>query len=246
MRLGIISDIHGNLEALTAVLADLDAQAPDAVYCLGDTVGYGPDPEACVRLVRQRGIPSVMGNHEHALGSEHNKRWFNPMPRKALDITESMLSAGSMAWCHGLPRHRVVDTPDGPCRLVHGFPPRNLHLYLYQVRDRNLHRGFESCHEPVIFVGHTHDLARVTFDGDLARRHAMNAGETDLESGLRHIVNVGSVGQPRDDYDKSAKYALYDSAVRRVEVRFVPYDAAPTARKIIAAGIPGTYAERLL
>ncbi len=246
MRLAILSDIHGNLEALTAVLADLDAQGPDATYCLGDTVGYGPDPEACVALVRERGIASVMGNHEHAMGSEHNKRWFNPKPRMALDITESMLSPGALAWCRSLPRDLVVDTPEGPCRLVHGFPPRNLHLYLYQVRDRNLRRGFDNCSESVIFVGHTHDLSRVTFDGHDTRRRSLSGGVTRLDPALRHMVNVGSVGQPRDDIDKSAKYALWDSAAHTVDMRFVPYDAAPTARKIIAAGIPRTYAERLL
>jgi len=246
MRLGIVSDIHGNIEALTAVLADLDAIGPDAVYCLGDTVGYGPDPEACVRLVRERNIASVMGNHEYALESEHRKRWFNPMPRKALDITESLLSPESMAWCKALPRDLVVDTPQGRCRLVHGFPPRNLHLYLYQVRQRNLRRGFDNCDEPVIFVGHTHDLARVTFDGQEARRRSLGGGVTRLDPSLRHMLNVGSVGQPRDDIDKSAKYAIWDSAEHAVQMRFVPYDAEPTARKIIAAGIPRTYAERLV
>ena len=246
MRLAIISDIHGNLEALTAVLADLDAQGPDAVYCLGDTVGYGPDPEACVALVRGRGIASVRGNHEHALGSEHEKRWFNPQPRKALDIAEAMLSPQAMAWCKGLPRDLTVDTPQGPCRLVHGFPPRNLHLYLYEVRDRNLHRGFDNCDEAVIFVGHTHDLAHVTYDGVQAMRLPLTQGVTGLDPGLRHMVNVGSVGQPRDDFDKSAKYALWDTGAHTVEVRFVPYDAAFTVRKIIRAGIPGAYADRLL
>lgn len=246
MRVGILSDIHGNLEALTAVLADLDKQVPDAVYCLGDTVGYGPDPEACVTLVRERGIASVMGNHEHGLGDPHHKKWFNPQPRKALDITEAMLSPVSMAWCKGLPRELVVDTPQGPCRLVHGFPPRNLHLYLYQIRERNLRRGFDNCDEPVIFVGHTHDLARVTFDGREARRRPLGSGLTFLDPALRHMVNVGSVGQPRDDVDKSAKYAVWDSGQHSVEIRFVPYDPQPTVRKIIAAGIPDTYAERLM
>ena len=246
MRLAILSDIHGNLEALQAVLADLDAQSPDATACLGDTVGYGPDPEACVALVRGRGIPSVMGNHEFALGSEHHKRWFNPQPRKALVIAESMLSPQALAWCRSLPRDLVMDTPQGPVRLVHGFPPRNLHLYLYQIRDRNLRRGFDACDEPVIFVGHTHDLGRVTFDGREAERLSMAPGLTALESGLRHLVNVGSVGQPRDDFDKRAKYALFDSEARTLEVRCVAYDARATARKIVAAGIPRTYAERLL
>lgn len=242
MRLAVLSDIHGNLDALRAVLEDVDALGIRAVLNLGDVIGYGPDPEECVALVRERDIPTVCGNHEHAMLRPAHKRWFNASAREAVEITESLISPQTRAWCGSLPRALSV----AGCRFVHGYPPENMHLYLFNVADERLGASLAALEEDVCFVGHTHDLERVRWDGAAVEREVLAPGLTTLDPGCRYMLNVGSVGQPRDDFDKSAKYAIWDTERCAVGMRFVPYDARATARKIIEAGLPETYAERLL
>lgn len=241
MRLAVLSDIHANLDALRAVLADMDALGVTQAVSLGDVIGYGPDPEACVALVRERGIPSVLGNHEHAMLREAHKRWFNPQARRAVEITETLIGAQTRAWLHTLPTSLVV----AGARCVHGYPPDNLHLYLHAVSDARLEQTLAHMAEPLCFVGHTHDLAQAHWDGARLSRGVLPPGALALERGSRHLLSVGSVGQPRDDFDTTAKYAVYDPANHVCEVRCVAYDARPVAERILALGVPDTYARRL-
>lgn len=240
MRLAILSDIHGNLEALQAVLEDLDRQGVDRTACLGDVVGYGPDPEEVVALVRGRGLPCVLGNHELGLTDVRQRRWFNPPTRESLRVTRSLLSAGSLAWLGGLPRALVLEG----CRLVHGFPPDSVVTYLFEVGDEQLQVEMARLAEEVCFVGHTHLLELVSLGpGGLSRR-PLKQGVTVLEAGGRHLVNAGAVGQPRDG-DSRAKYVIWDDRARELSVRCLEYDHAATAAKILARGLPEINARRL-
>jgi len=242
MRLAVISDIHGNLLALRAVLQDLDQLGVRSIINLGDMIGYGPDPEECVALIRQRAIPTVLGNHEHAMLRPEHKRWFNDSARIAVDITESHISKESRDWFRTLPTSLAF----GNCRFVHGYPPDNSHLYLFNMREERLLKTLDNMKEAVCFVGHTHDLEWVRFDGTTVQRGSLGPGIMTLHSDCRYLLNIGSVGQPRDDYDNRAKYALFDPQAGSCEIRCVDYDWDTVSKRIRALGIPETYANRLL
>lgn len=245
MKIAIISDIHGNLEALRSVLEDLDNQQPDQVFCCGDSVGYGPEPEAVVSLVRARGIPQVLGNHELGCMDRSQLAWFNPVARKAIRRTRNMLSRQTLDWINTLPLSMAPWEPGlDACYFVHGMPPDSARTYLFEVKDSQLPGYFEHTGERVVFVGHTHELVLAHWDGREAGREDLSEGDHDLDPDLRYIVNVGSVGQPRDG-DNRAKYALFDPVRRKLTVRCVPYDIKVTADAILALGFPEQYARRL-
>ncbi|NCC24143.1 MAG: metallophosphoesterase [Deltaproteobacteria bacterium] len=239
MRLAVISDIHGNLAALEAVLADIDAQVPDHVLCAGDVVGYGPEPEECLNLVRERDIPCVMGNHEQGVAFPMTRSWFNPQSRKAVDLTAKLISASSLEYISGLPRFLVQDG----CRVVHGFPPDEIRTYLFALDADELASRFPKMNEKANFVGHTHELELVTWDGRVVARRPVQEGIYPVGE-QAFVCNVGSVGQPRDG-DPRAKYVLWDDTRRTVEVRCVPYDIERTVARIREQGFPEISAKRL-
>lgn len=221
-------------------MADIDSAGIDEVVSLGDNVGYGPDPEGVIKLIREREIPSVMGNHEHGLTYKSRRNWFNFMARKALEITESMLSPESLEFIAALP----MKIQEGGCHFVHGFPPKSAHTYLFAQDDEDLVEVFTTLPADMFFVGHTHMLELVAFYEGNCTRRGIGQGDVEIEPGRRYLVNAGSVGQPRD-HDPHAKYVIWDDEARSLEVRFVEYDVKKTADKIIALGIPETYATRL-
>lgn len=239
MLLAVISDIHGNLEALEAVLADIGRMLPDSIVNLGDLVGYGPDPEAVVKTLRGRGIPSVMGNHELGLVEPDARAWFNPQARGALDVTATLLSDDSLDYLAGLPLFLVM----GDVRLVHGFPPDSVTDYLFEASEGKVRRAMEALDQHVCFVGHTHEAMRYSLTDKLRRRKVV-AGINRLNPRARHLINAGSVGQPRD-FDPRAKYILFDEEAKTLDLRLLEYDHRLTARKIIKRGLPEIYARRL-
>jgi predicted phosphodiesterase len=238
MLVAILSDIHGNLEALNSVWADMAAFAVDEIVCLGDMIGYGPDPDDVLRSVRARGARCCMGNHELGVCSPLERSWFNPKARQGLDMTASLLSADSLAFIAGLPRFLLLEG----ARFVHGFPPESVTTYLFQAGESRLASWFRRG-ERLTFVGHTHDLEMVRFEDGEIEREMLRQGRVSLGGGSC-IVNAGSVGQPRDG-NNNAKYLLWDTAAATVDVRFVPYDIAVTVDKILARGFPEFYATRL-
>jgi diadenosine tetraphosphatase ApaH/serine/threonine PP2A family protein phosphatase len=241
MRLVVLSDIHGNLEALHAVLQDAGVVAPGAqLVCLGDIVGYGADPEEAVRTVRGRGVLSVLGNHEMGVNDPSSRGRFNPQAWEAVRWASSKLSKESREWLNELPASLSL----GGCRFVHGLPPDEVDTYLFQASTGHVVRVMTDIPEDVSFVGHTHQLRLVSLREGRLDGTRLSEGRQVLEPGVRHIVNAGAVGQPRDGNPK-AKYCLYDTHSRELTVRFVSYDAATAAQKIIDAGQPRVFAERL-
>ena len=240
MKLAIISDIHANMEAFEAVLEDMDRKPVDSVICLGDTIGYGAEPEQAIEKIIKLNIPSVLGNHELAVNDPTYLQWFNPTVRKSAKITASFLSDRSIDFISRL--QPFLENRD--CWFVHGFPPDSITTYLFQVPDNRISQVIQKLNRKIIFVGHTHDPALISFDGHKLQHHPFERGITELHREKQYIVNIGSVGQPRDS-DNHAKYAIWDSKRHIIELRYVAYDIAEAARKIKAAGLPRQYADRL-
>ena len=240
MRLAIISDIHGNWDALQAVLQDMDNAAIDSTVCLGDNIGYGPEPNEVIEALQQRNIPSVLGNHEMVVRQPERLSWFNPTARQSLSLTIERLSENSRQYISRMETVRV----DHGCRFVHGFPPDSVTTYYFEVANETMRTAFDTYPEPLCFIGHSHDLVRISCHQDELEQKPLTAGLLELEPGIRHILNAGSVGQPRDG-DNTAKYLIWDTTGNVLEVRYVAYDIAAVARKIIDAGLPKTHAQRL-
>jgi predicted phosphodiesterase len=241
MKIAIISDIHGNLDAFGQVLNDIDTSGIDAVVCLGDNVGYGPEPDQVVRQVINRNIPCVMGNHERAVSDSAHLDWFNSVARKSLQKTMTMLSEESINYIRGMKSSLVMYKS----RFVHGFPPDSTDIYLFQVPAHTLNQTLKNMKERLCFVGHTHELKLIDFDGKESQRIPLKQGIVKkLHNDRKYIINVGSVGQPRDG-NNNAKYVIWNTSEDSLEVRFVPYDIAAVVEKIIAAGLPKVHADRL-
>ena len=236
----VISDIHGNLEAFLEVLADIHQIGVDEIICLGDNIGYGPNPEEVVQKIRELDIPTVMGNHELTILDKKALRWFNPVARTSLKKTIQFLSKASIRYIRELPTWIVSHD----CRFVHGFPPDSVRTYLFQISEEALLDTFKEMNEKICFIGHTHMLKLIRFDGDSITENTLKEGVTKLDSDQRYIINIGSVGQPRDG-DSKAKYVIWDTDKNRLELRTVPYDVESVAEKIIAKGLPEAHARRL-
>ena len=240
MRFAVISDIHGNLGAFKQVLVDIHQSRVDVVVCLGDCIGYGPEPEQVFNLIRQENIPSVMGNHELGLVDRSYLDWFNQPTQQSLLQTFKLLSLDTREFMKGLNSSLAVHG----CRFVHGFPLDSITTYLFEVSKNELIRVFPVMRERMCFVGHTHVLEIISFDGTEICRSTLRQGLISLPKGQQYIVNVGSVGQPRDG-NRDAKYVIWDSSHQTIDVRFIPYDIAATARKILELGFPKMNADRL-
>ena len=233
----ILSDLHGNLEALEAVLADLDRAKPATVVCLGDFVGYGASPNECIERIKPRLAEAVIGNHDVAALGKLALRGFHEDAAAAARWTDAALTPGNRAWLESLPYERVWRGT----RLVHGAPSRPAEWrYVLSIRDALAE--FEAFVEPVCFIGHSHFPCAFDADGEDVRFRRVD--QITIEPGHRYLVTVGSVGQPRDG-DPRAGYALYDEKAGIIRQMRVTYDVEGAMRRIRAAGLPSFLAERL-
>ena len=237
MRYAILSDIHGNLEALRAVFHDC-AGRTDAVLCLGDTVGYGADPLACVELVAERARATVGGNHEYAVAGRLGMTWFNRYARVAAEWTQQQLDEDHRAYLGALP----LITELGDATLVHASPAQP-DEWDYLVTAEDGFAAFASFATRWCFVGHSHVPGAWSL-GSAGPEHHPGAVRLQSERGRRYIVNVGSVGQPRDR-DPRAAYAIWDVEAGWLEIRRIAYDVSTARHKIVEAGLPRFLADRL-
>lgn len=238
MRVGVVSDIHGNLEALQAVLKAMEPCDLDAVWCLGDLVGYGPDPNACVETARALAWQCVAGNHDVVATTGDGLEEFNPAAAAALSLTARNLSPENRLYLAGLPSHLVM----ADVTLVHGSPRNPIWEYVssIEVARHNLDR-FQTL---LCLVGHTHMPAVFTFsDGRASQARPQSGIETEVSAG-RHVLNPGSVGQPRDG-DPRAAFAILDLARGAIVHHRAEYNIAATQGKMLAAGLPSRLAARL-
>ena len=240
MRIAIISDIHGNLDAFERVLADIGSSNIDQIISLGDNIGYGPDPDGVVELLQARKIVSVIGNHELAVVKPKYKDWFNPVARKSLEKTIELLSDRSLHYIAEQQNYAIINGS----RFVHGFPPDSPLTYLFQIPDDRIKREMEKLSEQICFIGHTHMLEMRSYDGHKCESISLEQGILPLEKGKKYILNIGSVGQPRDG-DNRAKYAIWDSSESTLDIRFITYDIAVVVKKIETVGLLEEHARRL-
>jgi len=240
MRLAVFSDTHGNLDALEQVIKDIDRSAVDEVISLGDNIGYGPEPDRVIKKLKALKIPSVLGNHELAVEDEEYLNWFNPAARKSLIKTRKLLSKTSLR--HISKFEPFITSYD--CRFVHGFPPDSSMIYMYQVSEGRKQEVFEEMTERLCFIGHTHTLDIMGYAGKEIQYEDLPEGVFKLDPEKKYIINIGSVGQPRDS-SNNAKYIIWDSTQDSLDVRFLSYDIASVVKKIKAAGLPKEHADRL-
>lgn len=240
MRIAIVSDIHANLDAFEQVLADIDRSNIDEIISLGDNIGYGPEPDEVVEQIQARRIDSVIGNHELAVNHPKYMSWFNPVARQSLAKTVDLLSDRTLGYIAAQKPSFVLHG----CRFVHGFPPDSALIYLFQIPDHRIQKEMEQLNEQICFVGHTHMLEMITYDGHACDSNSLKKGVIALDKKLKYIVNIGSVGQPRDG-DNRAKYAIWDPSQFILEIRYIAYDIGSVVEKIKKVGLPEAHARRL-
>lgn len=239
MRVLVMSDIHANYTALETVLADADGF--EAVWCLGDVVGYGPDPNACVELLsEQPNLRCVLGNHDVAALGRLPLEAFNGDARRALLWQEKVLSASSMTFLEGLAQKVEADEH---VTLAHGSPRDPVWEYILNTLSARL--NFEAFETDFCFVGHTHVQSIFRYDEktDRVQLDFPKVGMP-VELGGRVILNPGSVGQPRDR-DPRAAYAIYDTESLTWEPQRVEYDIEAVQERIREANLPEKHALRL-
>lgn len=239
MRYAVISDIHSNLEALTAFFEKIDTLDVEKTVCLGDIVGYNTNPNECIELLKKRGVLAILGNHDtRAIGLEEPTD-FNFQAALAVYWTREVLTEESREYLNGLPRTLIVDKR---FLAIHGWV-NDTDRYILGARDAGA--NFELMKEQktsCCFFGHTH--VPVTFV-DRTDAIDIKVSETiTLEKGFNYLINPGSIGQPRDR-DPRASFLIYDSKKSEVAYHRFEYDIQSTADKIIAAGLPERLAARL-
>jgi diadenosine tetraphosphatase ApaH/serine/threonine PP2A family protein phosphatase len=218
----------------------MDAAGVETLVSVGDVVGYGGAPSECIAILRERGAIVVKGNHDAACVGELDDRTFNPYARAAVAWTRTVLSASEKRWLSALPMVATLQH----CQIAHGtLHDPELYDYILSLSDAD--PSLDEMVRPACFVGHSHiPLTVMRFADDPQRTAYTYETEIDLSETVRALVNVGSVGQPRDENPDSA-YALYDTRAKRVSILRTSYDIEAEIARIQAAGLPSVLGERL-
>lgn len=237
MRYGIISDIHGNLEALESAIEALSCEKIDKYLCPGDIVGYGANPGECIEKVKKLKPVIVCGNHDAAASGLTDTANFNKAAREAVLWTQKNLEKKDSVFLKGLDlvfknEHFI---------LAHGtlHEPEEFH---YMFDETDAQETFKLMDRGLCFVGHSHVPGIFSYREN--RVDYFYQEKTELSRNKKFIVNVGSIGQPRDK-DPRLCYCIYDSEMRLLELKRVPYDIEKARTKILKAGLPPLLAHRL-
>jgi diadenosine tetraphosphatase ApaH/serine/threonine PP2A family protein phosphatase len=240
MRCAILSDIHANLEALTAVLDDIGGKDDvEEVWCLGDIVGYGPDPGRCVEILSRCRPVAIAGNHDMAAVGKVDTTYLNPLAQAAIAWTAARLSPDHAKYLEALPQ----TLKKGDFTLVHGSPMQP--LWEYVTSTGIALRNFTYIETAYCLIGHTHvPMAYKQEKGGGCTPVRLTPGVGLVLGGSKLIINPGSVGQPRDG-DPRASYAIYDSERQMINLYRVDYDVEAVQKKIMASGLPVPLLTRL-
>ena len=254
MKIAFFSDVHANLPALEAVLADIDSQQPDAVYCLGDLVGYNIWPNEVIDTIRKRQIPTIRGNYDEGIGKSSDDcgcayKTEDEQANGAVSIalTNQLVTPTSRQWLRRLPAHLRIEFDAGPhpysLLMVHGSP-RKVNEYLFEDRaEKSLLRIMQDAQAGIMLFGHTHK----------PYHRVLKTSSPEGDDNFHHAINIGSVGKPKDG-DPRACYALLtltdDPSLKRsdfftLEFKRVPYDVERAARAVEESILPNAYAEAL-
>jgi len=244
LRYAIISDIHSNLEALQAVLKTIEQENIDKIVCLGDVVGYGPDPNECIELVQQHCEIILTGNHDFACIENSELFYFNQYAAKAVEWTVTVLSDENLQYLAKLPLVGEIEN----FYLVHSSPfePQTWD-YILSLDEAIFNFSRFNNDAKICFIGHSHQpviYIQYVENGD-EKYTLKTVNQIQLEENSRYIINVGSVGQPRDN-NPDAAYGIVDTAIQKYELKRVSYDVNKTFKKMISLGLPQFLADRLL
>ena len=241
MRIGILSDIHANYEALSAVLEAYRTESIDEYYCLGDTVGYGGSPNECAKIIRELTKACILGNHDAAVAGRMDYSYYYEAARHALDVHCGMLEPVNMEWLKSLPYQ--VKLKEYGVDLCHGSPVR-LEEFEYIFAPEQARECLPMYDElgHITLIGHSH-LCKV-FALTPTTVEELPPIDFVLEPDKKYIVSVGSVGQPRD-YDNRSSFTVYDTDKKRFEFKRVEYDIETAAAKVLEADLERNFAHRL-
>jgi diadenosine tetraphosphatase ApaH/serine/threonine PP2A family protein phosphatase len=238
MRVAVVSDIHSNLVALEAVLAAIDEEPPDELWCLGDLVGYGPRPNECTRIIQERARVCLCGNHDLAVRGTLDLWEFSGDAGTAARWTRTVLSDEALAFLYSL---KPAGKADGVA-LFHGSARDP--VWEYVLSGEAALATLVLTEEPLVLVGHSHVALQIQLQGDELDGGLAAAGTEVGLAGRRSVVNPGSVGQPRDG-DPRAAYLLLDFEAQTASFRRVEYDIERTQAQMAEAGLPEALALRL-
>ncbi len=236
MRYAIISDIHSNLEALQKAMEYIESEKIESIICLGDVVGYGPRPNECVEIIRQNCEVCLMGNHDHAVIGLTDIHYFNQYARDSVLWTQKQLSPENKNFLKGLPFTHELDTT----LFVHSTP-NNPEDWDYIFSDLDARQNLNEIYHNLVFIGHSHIPVVFPFSQPSFLKEKF---ELDLEN-ERYIINVGSIGQPRNN-DPRACFVIYDDREATVEYIRLEYDVKKTFQDIIEKKLSPFLATRLL
>ncbi|MCP4582584.1 MAG: metallophosphoesterase family protein [candidate division Zixibacteria bacterium] len=238
MRYAFYSDVHANVEALKAVILDFRVEKIDRIFFLGDAVGYGPNPNECVELIDEISEIKLMGNHDSAALGLMNTEYFNQYATESIDWTKESLAQKTIDIMSGFEITAQLDD----CMMAHSSPkePNKWH-YILDMDD--VKENFESFDKQICMVGHTHRpfIVSQNKDGDCIISHKH---EERINKERRYLINIGSVGQPRDGDPRSC-YLIYDDEVQLIKTKRVAYDLDNTQKRMAEHGLPDYLIERL-
>ncbi|MBN1155165.1 metallophosphoesterase family protein [candidate division KSB1 bacterium] len=238
MRFAVISDIHSNLEALTAVLNDIDKRQVDEIICLGDVVGYGPNPNECIELIRSNCSLCIKGNHDAAISDRVVMEYFNVYAQVAVQFTRDVLDSDNMAYLASLP---LIGGKDQET-FVHASPYDPDQWY-YITTEYHAIFAFASFQGARCYVGHSH-IPKIFEAVENKRIREVSNNEVIFSEGHRHLINVGSVGQPRDGDSRSA-YGIVDLERNDYQLIRVDYDYRKTQERMKMNSLPEYLINRL-
>jgi diadenosine tetraphosphatase ApaH/serine/threonine PP2A family protein phosphatase len=236
MRFAIFGDIHANLHALQAVLADAEELSCTHYVCMGDIVGYNAFPSECLQIVRDMDCPVVKGNHDEQVSIDIAQEGLNPLAEESLEWTRNHLSTPDLQWLRELRMQRQVRD----FTIVHATLDTP-HKWGYVTTQLDAAASFSYQHTGLCFIGHTHVPKAYLRDGT---PRSLPLDNLPIQKNQKYLINVGSVGQPRDG-DWRASYCIYDTDTSEVVLRRLPYDIEGAQRAILAAGLPPKLASRL-
>ena len=239
MKIGIISDIHSNLEALVTAFDWLDANGYEHVVCLGDVVGYGADPNPCCELLQERSDVTLLGNHDAAVIGVMDISYYYAAAKEAIFWTRAQLSKKNFTWLYGLPYTYVRDN----AAYFHSAPIRpSGFYYVVQTKDALAHTAIYDKLKTWNFVGHSHLPNQYMINEEKAKD--ITGRKLKAKPDRKFIINVGSVGQPRD-HDNRLCFGAFDTEAQTFEHIRLEYDVASAADKISKAGLDKKFAKRL-
>ena len=241
MRYAILGDIHANIQALSVCLNEIDRLDVDQILCVGDVVGYGPSPREVIARLDEYEVVSVKGNHDAAVAGELDLTNFNPAARAAAQWTRRELTRSERDWLEQLPLRLQLEH----CLVAHGAPS-DAHRYPYVMNTEDADPYLDAMTGQICFIGHTHvPLTLLRHADNPYRTSFTESSVVEMQDVWRALVNVGSVGQPRDE-DPRTGFGIFETEEQTYALHRLPYDTDREAARVREAGLPDVLASRLL